>query len=591
MPMYIETVPNRNSRPAYLLRDAKRVGGKVVKRTVANLSKLPDEAIAALRQSLRGVSLCDATKEFKVKSTVPCGHVKAIRQAMDRLGMAELVSSKPCRERDVVLALVAQRLIEPCSKLAMSLRFRLSTVAEDFGLPEDVDENDVYAAMDWLAGRQKFIERKLAARHLDDGSMAFYDLSCSSYHGTHCELAKWGYNRDGLKLPAIEYGLLTDREGRPVSVQVYAGNTGDPKTVPDQAAKLKKDFGLSRVVIVGDRGMLTGTQIDELREDGSFGWISCLRSEDIRRLLESRDPSDAPLFTKEYIAEIVHPDFPGERLVACFNPFLKEDRARTREELLAATERLLARLQASAARRKSKPMSDGELGEKIGRRIARHRMAKHFRIEVKDGNFTFARDEESVARERALDGIYVIRTSEPADKLSAEDAVRAYKSLGNVEKSFRTFKGVDILVRPIRHRVADRVKAHVFLCMLTYYVEWHMRRALSSLMYAEDDLAAARAGRDPVAKAVPTAEAKRKKATGLSKDGFPLNGWRGIIATLATISRTTIEVGGASVVMDTEPTEHQARIFSLLAADTPVWNRRRSQQSERASRPSERANP
>ena len=236
-------------------------------------------------------------------------------------------------------------------------------------------------------------------------------------------------------------------------------------------------------------------------------------------------------------------------------------------------------------------MSDGELGEKIGRRIARHRMAKHFRIEIKDGNFTFARDEESVARERALDGIYVIRTSEPADKLSAEDAVRAYKSLGNVEKSFRTFKGVDILVRPIRHRVADRVKAHVFLCMLTYYVEWHMRRALSSLMYAEDDLAAARAGRDPVAKAVPTAEAKRKKATGLSKDGFPLNGWRGIIATLATISRTTIEVGGASVVMDTEPTEHQARIFSLLAADTPVWNRRRSQQSERASRPSERANP
>ena len=575
--MYIETVPNRNSRPAYLLRDAKRVGGKVVKRTLANLSKLPDEAIEALRQSLKGVSLCDATKNFTVKSTIPCGHVKAIRKAMERLGFAELVSSKPCKERDVVLALVAQRLIEPCSKLETSLRFRLSTVAEDFNLPGDIDENDVYAAMDWLVGRQPFIEKKLASRHLDEGAMAFYDLSCSSYYGTHCELAKRGYNRDGLKLPAIEYGLLTDREGRPISVQVYPGNTGDPKTVPDQAAKLKKDFKLNRVVLVGDRGMLTGTQIDDLREDGSFGWISCLRSDDIRKLLESRDPSDAPLFTKSYIAEISHPDFPGERLVACFNPFLRDDRSRTREELLAATERQLSKLQESAARRKAKPMSDGELGEKIGRRIARHKMAKHFVIEVKDGNFTFARDEESIRREQALDGIYVIRTSEPADKLSAADAVRAYKSLGNVEKSFRTFKGVDILVRPIRHRVPDRVKAHVFLCMLTYYVEWHMRRALSTLMYVEDDLPSARAGRDPAAKAEPTAEARRKKATGVSSDGFPLHDWRGVMATLGTMSRTTIAVGCVPVVMDAEPTEHQARMFSLLAADSPVWKRKRSQ--------------
>ena len=589
--MYIETVPNRNSRPAYLLRDAKRVGGRVVKRTLANLSRLPDDTIEVLRQSLKGVSLCDAAKGFMVKSTVPCGHVKAIRMAMGRLGMAELVSSKPCRERDIVLALVAQRLIEPCSKLATSLRFRLSTVAKDFGLPEDADENDIYAAMDWLADRQKFIERKLAARHLDDGAMAFYDLSCSSYHGAHCELARRGYNRDGLKLPAIEYGLLTDGEGRPVSVQVYAGGTGDPRTVPDQAAKLRKDFGLSRVVVVGDRGMLTGARIEELREDGAFGWISCLRSDDIRRLLESRDPSDAPLFTREYIAEIAHPDFPGERLVACFNPFLKEDRDRTREELLAATERALAQLQAHAARRTARPMSDGELGERIGRRIARHRMAKHFRIEIGGGNFTFARDEESIRREQALDGIYVIRTSEPADRLSAADAVRAYKSLGNVEKSFRTFKGVDILVRPIHHRATDRVKAHIFLCMLTYYVEWHMRRALSPLMYAEDDLASARAGRDPVAKAAPTAEAKRKKATGLSRDGLPLNGWRGIIATLGTMCRATLEVGGTEVVVDAEPTEHQARIFGLLEADAPGWNSRRSQKPERRPGPPKRATP
>ena len=575
--MYIETVPNRGSRPAYLLRETKREGARVVKHTLANLSKLPDDAIATLRQALKGVKLCEATKSFSVKSTIPCGHVKAIRKAMERLGMSELVSSKPCRERDIVLALIAQRLIEPCSKLATSLRFRLSTVGADFGLGEDVDENDVYAAMDWLAGRQSFIEKKLASRHLDNGSMAFYDLSCSSYYGTHCELAKRGHNRDGLDLPAIEYGLLTDREGRPVSVQVYPGNTGDPKTVPDQAAKLKNSFGLDRIVLVGDRGMLTGTQIDELRDDGTFGWISCLRSNDIRKLLEDRDPSDAPLFTKGCLAEISHPDFPGERLVACFNPFLKEDRGRTRNELLAATEQRLVRLQASAARRTKKPMTDGEIGEKIGRRIERYKMAKHFTFEIKNGNFTFARDEESIAHEQALDGIYVIRTSEPAGKLTADEAVRAYKSLGNVEKSFRTFKGVDILVRPIRHRTTDRVKAHIFLCMLTYYVEWHMRRALSSLMYGEDDLPAARACRDPVAKATPTSESRRKKKTGVSVDGFPLLEWRGIMATLGTIARTTITVNGVPVVMDTEPSEHQSRIFRLLAAEASCWNRRCAQ--------------
>ncbi len=575
--MYIERVPNRGSRPAFLLRDAKRVGGKVVKRTIANLSKLPDEAIETLRLSLRGVRLCDASQALSVKSTVPCGHVDAIRKAMARLGMAELVSSKPCRERDVVLALIAQRLIEPCSKLSLSKRFRLSTVATDFGLPEDADENDIYAAMDWLVGRQPFIEKKLAARHLDDGAMAFYDLSCSSYHGTHCELARRGYNRDGLRLPAIEYGLLTDREGRPISVQVYPGDTGDPKTVPDQAAKLRRDFGLGRVVLVGDRGMLTGARIDELRRDGAFGWISCLRSDDIRRLLADRDPSGAPLFTREYIAEIAHPDFPGERLIACFNPLLKEDRSRTRDELLAETEKLLAKLQASARRRRAKPMTDGELGEKIGRRIGRHKMSKHFVIDIQNGNFTFARDEASIERERALDGIYVVRTSEPADRLSAADAVRAYKSLGNVEKTFRTFKGVDILVRPIHHRVPDRVRAHIFLCMLTYYVEWHMRRALSPLMYGEDDLPAARAARDPVAKARPTAGAMRKKTTGLSGDGFPLLDWRGIMALLGTICRTTVMVGGVAVVADTEQTEHQSMVFRLLAADTPAWKWRRSQ--------------
>lgn len=575
--MYIETVPNRNSRPAYLLREARRVGGKVVKRTIANLSSLPDGAIGALRQSLRGVSLCDATKAFAVTSTVPCGHVRAIRQAMERLRMADLVSSRPCPERDIVLALVAQRLVEPCSKLETAARFGDTTVAQDFGLPPGTDENAIYAAMDWLAGRQPRIERKLADRHLRDGATAFYDLSCSSYYGTHCELARRGYNRDGLRLPAIEYGLLTDRDGRPVSVQVYPGDTGDPKTVPDQAARLRDSFGLDRVVLVGDRGMLTGTQIEELREGGAFGWISCLRSGDIGKLLADGDPSGAPLFSKGDMAEISHPDFPGERLIACFNPFLAEDRRRTRDELLAATERDLAKLQAFAARRRLRPIGDAELGERIGRRIARHNVAKHFIVEVGGGRFTFRRDEESIRRERRLDGVYVIRTSEPADRLGAADAVRAYKTLGNVEKAFRTFKGVDILVRPIRHRVADRVRAHIFLCMLAYYVEWHMRGAISTLLYAEDDLPAARAGRAPVAKAAPTEEARRKKRTGMSLTGFGLRDWRGVMSALGTMCRTTIAVNGTPVVMDAEPNGYQAEVFRLLAEDSRVWDWARTQ--------------
>lgn len=577
--MYIEKVPNRGSRPAVLLRETHREGKKTVKRTIANLSSLSDTAIESLRLILRGVKLCEASERFTVASTVPAGHVTAIVKAMDRLGMTELISSKPCPERDIVLALIAQRLVDPCSKLETAARFRDCTVAQEFGLPDGTDENTIYSAMDWLAGRQPFIERKLATRHLGKGALAFYDLSCSSYYGTHCELAKRGYNRDGLKLPAIEYGLLTDREGRPVSVQVYPGNTGDPKTVPDQAEKLKKAFGLERVVMVGDRGMLTGTQIDELRENGGFGWISCLRSDDIRKLIEKSDPSDTPLFSRGNLAEISHPDFPGERLVACYNQFLAEDRTRTRNELLSATEEKLRRLQDWAARRRGKPLSDAELGEKIGRRIARYKMAKHFSYEVRDGGFTFARREDEIAREQKLDGIYVIRTSESPETISAEDAVRTYKSLGNVEKAFRTFKGVDILVRPIHHRSNERVKAHIFLCMLAYYVEWHMRRALSTLMYAEDDLPAARAARDPVSKAEPTPEAKRKKSTGASQNGFGLRSWRGIISALGKLARTTILVGDSRIpiIRDAEPDGFQAEVFRLLSAESQIWNRRCAQ--------------
>ena len=572
--MYIDVIPNRDSPPAVLLRETARVGAKTVKRTLANLSALPIEAVAALRVILKGGRVVEATDHVAVTRSLPCGHVQAVSMAMRRLGMDELVSSKPCPERDAVLAMIAQRLVRAGSKLESVALFADTTLADDFGVT-GVDEDNLYEAMDWLLERQPFIERKLAKRHLRDGAMVFYDVSSSSYHGTHCPLAVRGYNRDGLKLPSIVYGLLTDPDGRPVAVRVYAGNTADPATVPDQIQALRKAFGVGRFVIVGDRGMLTSAQIDKLREASGCGWISCLRSSDIRKLLESRDPSDAPLFTQNDLAELEHPDFPGERLVACFNPLLAMDRSHTREELLVCTETLLGKLAKQVAARKSKLLSAAEIGIKVGRVVNKYRVAKHFALKVGDGSLTWSRKQESIDREKALDGIYIVRTSEPADVVSAPDAVRAYKRLGNVEKAFRTFKGIDLRIRPINHRLEDRVRAHILLCMLAYYVEWHMRMALAPLLYADDDLEANRTTRDPVAKAVPSLAVRRKRATKESTDGLPLRRWDGLIASLSTLVRNTCRVGEDKTTVhftrDTEPNAYQSRVFELLAQDAPWW--------------------
>ena len=412
--MYIDVVPNRNSPPAVLLRESVRDGRRTLKRTLANLSALPEEAVAALRVVLRGGRLVEAGEHFAVTRSLPCGHVRAVKLAMQRLGMAELVGSKPSPERQAVLAMIAQRIVRPGSKLESAALFGETTLAEEFGV-EGVDENALYAALDWLLERQPFIERKLAARHLREGAMVFYDVSSSSYHGSHCPLAKRGYNRDGLKLPGIVYGLLTDRDGRPVALRVYPGNTADPATVPDQIEAMRREFGVGRFVIVGDRGMLTGAQIDKLREIEGCGWISCLRSAEIRRLVEARDPSDAPLFTKGNLAEIEHPDFPGERLVVCHNELLAMDRERTRGELLDATEALLEKLRRRVARRTARPMGKGEIGVCVGRIINRHKMAKHFLVEIGEGSLAWSRKQEQIEREKALDGIYVVRTSEPAE--------------------------------------------------------------------------------------------------------------------------------------------------------------------------------
>ena len=572
--MYIDVVPNRDSPPAVLLRETERVGTKTVKRTLANLSALPPEAVAALRVILKGGRVVEATDQFAIEHSRPHGHVQAVRMAMRRLGMEGLVSSKPCPQRDAVLAMIAQRLVRPGSKLESVALFSDTTLVDDFGVA-GVDENDLYAAMDWLLERQSFIERKLAKRHLREGAMVFYDVSSSSYHGTHCPLAVRGYNRDGLKLPGIVYGLLTDQAGRPVAVRVYPGNTADPATVPDQIEALRETFKVGRFVIVGDRGMLTSTQIERLREGSGCGWISCLRSGDIGTLIESRDPSDAPLFTHGNLAEIKHPDFPGERLVACFNPLLAMDRGHTREELLACTEKLLKKLAAHVASRKQKTFTAAEIGVKVGRQVNRYKVGKHFALEIGDGRLAWSRRQENIDREKALDGIYIIRTSEPMEALSAPDAVRAYKRLGNVEKAFRTLKGIDLRIRPINHHLENRVRAHILLCMLAYYVEWHMRQALAPLLYADEELDENRMARDPVAQAVPSPAVQRKCATQQSTDSLPLRRWDGLINSLSAIVRNTCRVGDGKTAVrftrDTEPDAYQARVFALINQDALEW--------------------
>jgi len=570
--MYIDIVPNRSSPPAVLLREDHREGGRTIKRTLANLSALPPEAVAALRAVLKGQRLVGATDYFVVEQSLPCGHVRAVKGTMQRLAMTELIASKPCRERDLVLAIIAQRVLCPDSKLGTAARFNDTSLAGDFGV-EGANEDELYAAMDWVLKRQPFIEKKLAQRHLSAGGRVFYDLSSSTYYGSHCSLAARCHNRDGLKLPAIAYGLLTDDGGRPVAISVYPGNTGDPTTIPDQVDAMRTRFGVGRFVLVGDRGMLTSAQIEKLREVENCGWISCLRSSDIRMLLESRGQTDAPLFDQKNLAELVHPDFPGERLIACFNPLLAMDRDRTRGELLEATETWLRKVAGQVARRTAKPMSAAQIGEKVGRGINRYKVAKHFSLQIADNRLSWSRKQDSIAREKALDGVYIIRTPEPAESLSAEDAVRAYKQLGDVEKAFRTLKGLDLRIRPIHHRLETRVRAHMFLCMLAYYVEWHMRQALAPLLFVEENLALARAVRDPVAQAAPSESVLAKKNTKRSHDGLPLRHFNGLLSALATLCSNTCRVGEGKHVAHfqrpTQATPYQCEAFRLLQVHVP----------------------
>jgi transposase len=567
--MYIETVPNRNSRPAILLREGWRQGKKTLKRTLANLSDWPRPKIEALRRVLRDETLVSPQDLLTTRQTLPHGHVEAILAMIRHLDLEAVIASKRCRERDLVVGMIVQRLIDPCSKLATTRAWHTTTLAEELGIA-DATEDELYAAMDWLLGRQERIEKKLATRHFTEGGLVLYDVSSSSYEGRTCPLAHFGHNRDGDKqLPIIVYGVMTDGEGRPVAVEVYPGNTGDPTTVGDQVEKLRQRFGLARVVLVGDRGMLTQPQIDKLQKHPGMGWITALKSGAIRELVE-KGALQLSLLDEKNLAEITSPDYPGDRLVVCHNPLLEEERARKRQALLEATEKSLTKIAQDVARRKKKPLTAAEIGLKVGKVLGRYKVGKHFDCQIGEGSFTWSRRQDSIDQEAQLDGIYVLRTSEPVERLSAEDTVRSYKRLAEVERAFRCLKGIDLLVRPIRHRTEERVPAHIFLCLLAYYVEWHLRQAWAPLLFEDEKRREERNCRDPILPAEPSASARAKKSSHQTADGLPVQSFATLLAELASRARVTYEIKSADVTLTCkqvpEPTPLQARAYELIRA-------------------------
>jgi transposase len=533
--MHIDVVPNRNSRPAYLLRESYRVGKKVRKRTIANLSSLSEEQITAFRVILSGQKIAPIDTLFEVEKSRSHGHVDAVRVAMSRLRLPALLSTRSSRERDLVCAMIAARIIAPHTKLATTRWWHTTTLAQDFGVA-DATEDELYAAMDWLLASQGRIQKKLAARHLQEDSLVLYDLSSSYFEGKTCPLARLGYSRDGKKGKAqVNYGLLTDARGCPVAVSVYAGNTADPQTLMPEIDRLRNDFGISQLVMVGDRGMIAQKAIETLREQEGIGWITALKSGAIRALAK-QGQLQLGLFDERNLFEFTHPDYPGERLVACRNPELAALRAHKREDLLRATEKHLEQIRAMV--QAGRLRGQDKIGLRVGKVINQYKVAKHFTLEIQDRSFAFQRKSENIVAEASLDGLYVIRTSVPATRLDSADCVRHYKSLAQVERAFRTLKSVDLRIRPIHHRLADRVRAHIFLCMLAYYVEWYLREAWRELLFADTDQAA-KATRDPVSPARRSDAAQHKASTHMLENGTPAHSFATLMDELSTIVRNT----------------------------------------------------
>ena len=563
--MHIHVVPNRGSPPTVLLRESYREGSKVLKRTLANLSSLSAAQIEAMRATLRGDALQSMEQSFEAIASPSHGHVQAVALTLQRLGLAGLVASKSCRERDLVLAMVAARILSPHTKLATTRWWHSTTLPEEFGVV-DADEDDLYAAMDWLLARQDRIQKTLATRHLAPGAMVLYDLSSSYFEGTCCPLAKLGYNRDGKKgLLQVNYGLLTDARGCPVAVSVYEGNVSDSKTLMPAVHKLRDDFGIEQLVMVGDRGMISSKAIDALRETDGVGWITALKSVSIRALVD-QGHLQLGLFDEVNLVELSSPEYPGERLVACRNPELAKLRAHKRQELLAATERNLDKIKLRVDA--GKLVGSDAIGVRVGKVVNQYKVAKHFELAIDHNTFTFARKHEAIAAEAALDGIYIIRTSVPQEQMDAPSCVRNYKSLAQVERAFRSLKTVDLKVRPIHHRKPDRVRAHIFLCMLAYYVEWHMRQAWRELTFADTEQAA-KATRDPVAPAKRSQAAQDKASSHTLDDGTPAHSFSTLLAALAGIVRNTCRTphaapGAPTFQVTTTPNAQQQRALELL---------------------------
>jgi len=563
--MYIDIVPNRKSPPAILLRESIRQGGKILKRTLANLSSLSIEQAEAIRAVLKGKPMAPVDEVFEVLRSRTHGAVQAIGSAMKRLRLATLLDRKASRERDLVLAMIAARVLDPQSKLATARSWEYSTLGQWFGV-EDSNEDELYAAMDWLLERQSVIEQRLAKRHLSEGGRVLYDLSSSYFEGECCPLGQRGYSRDGKKGKLqVNYGLLTDARGCPVSIAVFEGNTSDPATLLPQVDKLQADFDLSSVILVGDRGMISQKQIDALQGRDGVQWISALKSGAIRKLLDA-ECIQPDLFDERNLFEFAHEDFPGERLVVCRNPQLAKLRTHKRHELLAATTGELQTVQRMVAGGRLKDKE--KIGVRVGRVLNKYKMAKHFILQIEAQSFTFEIDGQQVAEEAALDGLYVIRTSVGAEQLSSEEAVRHYKDLSRVESAFRSLKSDDLQIRPIRHYSEDRVRAHLFLCMLAYYVKWHMSEAWRGLLFADEDQERL-AERDPVAPATRSEAALDKVASKCLSDGSPAHSFRTLLNELGTIVRNTCRrkttnAHEGTFELDTTPNAKQHEALRLI---------------------------
>ncbi len=563
--MHIDIIPNRKSKPAVLLRESFRIGKKVHKRTLANLSKLSMEQVEAIRLVLAGKKVAEVDKLFEKIETRHHGHVQAVLSTVKRLGLDKLIAAKPCRERDIIVAVIVARICAPDSKLAMTRWWKDTTLPELLDIA-DVDEDDIYHAMDWLLERQGRIEKKLARRHLKADDLVLYDLTSSYFEGEKCPLAARGKSRDRKRgTLQVNYGLIADRRGCPVSVSVFKGNTNDSTTLLAEAARVREDFGIEQMVLVGDRGMISQKQIDELRDIGGMEWITALRTGGIRKLMEA-GALQLGLFDERNLFELMHDDYPGERLVACRNPLLARKRAHKRCSMLEATKRELDKVRGMAGKRKLK--GKDKIGVRVGKVVNKYKMAKHVVLDIRDDGFDFSFDEQSIAAEAALDGIYVIRTSLPEERMDAAELVRGYKDLTAVERAFRSLKSIDLLVRPIRHWLENRVLAHIFLCMLTYYVLWHMTEALRPLLFADEDQQAKKT-RDPVA---PTKRSKKALAKVHYKtldDGSMVHSFRTLLHHMSTITRDLCRQhddndSTRTFTIDTIPNEKQSQVIELL---------------------------